>query len=108
MKTEFNCGFAGGLMYASGLMSRQTPNCAVAGAADMTNATNEITTKIVQTLAFLIGDQLYSDEVRLCGTSNNIKYALHVKRAHPIALIFVVKMIYNASPEEVVRFLSSF
>jgi len=89
-------------------MSRQTPNCAVAGAADMANASNEITTKIVQTLAFLIGDQLYSDVVSVAGTSNNIKYALHVKRAHPIALIFVVKMIYNAASYEVIRSLSSF
>jgi hypothetical protein len=54
-------------------------------------------TSIVQTLAFLIGNQLYSDEASLAGISNNIKYALHVKREHPGDLNLVVKMIYNAA-----------
>ena len=70
---EFSCGLAAGLMYASGLMSRQTPICAVAGAAEATNPTSEITTIIVHSLAFLIGNQLYSDEASLSATSNNIK-----------------------------------
>jgi hypothetical protein len=83
-------------MYASGLMSRHTPICAVAGAADTTNATKEMAIRILQSLAFLIGDQLYSDDASLDATSNNIKYALHVKRAHTFGLNLVVKMIYNA------------
>jgi len=45
-------------MYASELMSRQTPICAVAGVAVTTKATNEMATSIVQSLAFLIGNQL--------------------------------------------------
>ena len=54
-------------------MSRQTPICAFAGAADATRATKEIETKIVHSLAFLIGNQLHSDEASVSGTSNNIK-----------------------------------
>jgi len=54
-------------------MSRQTPICAVAGAADTTNATREMVTRIVQSLAFLIGNQPCSDEASVSGTSNNIK-----------------------------------
>jgi hypothetical protein len=60
-------------MYASGLMSRQTPICAVAGAAETTMAISVIAMIIVDNLAFLIGNQLYSDEVSLSATSNNIK-----------------------------------
>jgi hypothetical protein len=60
-------------MYASGLMSRHTPIWAAAGAADTTNATRVMPMIIVQSLVFLIGNQLYSDEVRLACTINNIK-----------------------------------
>jgi hypothetical protein len=60
-------------MYESGLMSRQTPIWALAGAADTTNATRVIAIIIVDSLAFLIGDQLYSDRLSVRETSNNIK-----------------------------------
>ena len=60
-------------MYASGLMSRQTPICAFAGAADMTNAIKEIVMIMLHSLTFLIVNQLYSDEASLSATSNNIK-----------------------------------
>jgi len=60
-------------MYASGLMSRQTPICALAGAADTTNAIREIVMIMLHSLTFLIVNQLYSDEASLSATSNNIK-----------------------------------
>ena len=60
-------------MYASGLMSRQTPIWALAGMVDTTNAIRVIAMSTVGSVAFLIGDQLYSDEFSLSATSNNIK-----------------------------------
>jgi len=60
-------------MYASGLMSRQTPICALAGAADTTNAIRETAMIMLQSLVFLIGNQLHSDRSRLFCTINNIK-----------------------------------
>jgi len=73
MKTELSCGLAGGLMYESGLMSRQTPIWAVAGTAEAAKAIREMPIIIVQSLVFRIGDQLHSDRSRVFCTINNVK-----------------------------------
>ena len=70
---EFSCGLAGGLMYASGLMSRQTPIWAVAGAAETARAISVMPIIVAQNLVFRIGNQLHSDRSRLFCTINNVK-----------------------------------
>ena len=49
-------------MYASGLMSRQTPIWAFARGVDAARATREMIMIMDQSRAFLIVNQLYSDE----------------------------------------------
>jgi len=54
MKTEFSGGFAGGLMYADGLMSLQAPSTPVSGAADTVSITRDIDSSMIEKFALRI------------------------------------------------------